>query len=764
MKETLLWYQKPALEWMEGLPIGNGRLAAMVTGDAVQDVLSLNHEWLWRGVHRDRDNKPVAGHLPVVRDLLRQGDFFHATALGNAFFGGLGGISQIPNRVDAYQPAGDLVLHLDQEPVFEYRELDLQTGVARTRRRLGDGTTEESCFLVHPDLNLLVAHWTGIRSGRLSFVRQTDPEAEITCTAESEPSGSAGQRASGAPSGSAGHAGRIHFSCRFRGGISYQVEIAAHSDGLIRAQGNELLVSEAGNLTVYVNIATSVRGVNQELADYPFPFNMSWTDILASQSRLFSDMMDRLTLELDLPANPAPTDQRILALKDGIPDPALLLLYFNYGRYLLIASSICGELPANLQGKWNDSLHPAWECDYHFDINLQMNYWLAEPANLSECAEALIRFIERFVPHARKAARDLYGCRGVFLPIQTDAWGRATPEAYGWAVWIGAAPWIAWHFWSHYQYTGDLDFLKNRAYPFFCEVAHFYEDYLVPDEAGILQVMPSQSPENRFAGTGSFPVSLGVSAAMDVQLAHNALDYAIRSAQILDTDPDAIARWQHMQAHLPAFAIGSDGRLLEWETEREEVEPGHRHLSHLYGLYPSDLFNPESRPEQYQAAVRSLEHRLAQGGGHTGWSRAWVACLSARAGDAAGVLEHLTALIKDFATISLLDLHPPRIFQIDGNLGAVAAVLESLAQFWNGRLHLLRALPATWPDGCLKGLKVPGGHTLTLRWQNGQLASIDGTLGYSGLLDLVTDDDTELSFTGQPGETFTHCFNQTGRI
>jgi alpha-L-fucosidase 2 len=732
------------------LPIGNGRLAAMITGDANQDVLSLNHEWLWRGVHRDRDNKPVARHLPAVRDLLREGDFFRATAMGNAFFGGQGGTSQLPNRVDAYQPAGDLVLQLGQQAVFEYRELDLETGVARARRRLGDGTAAESCFLVHPDLNLLAVRWTGINSGRLAFTRQEDPDAEITCRVEKDQTRQ--------------NIGRIEFSCRFRGGLSYRVAILLCSDGLIKTDHGQLLFEKTDCLTAYVNIATSVRGVDEELADYPFPLDMSWPEILDSHSRRFADMMGRLSLDLTLPANPKPTDERIQSLKIGMMDPALLLLYFNYGRYLLVASSICGELPANLQGKWNDSIHPPWECDYHFDINLQMNYWLAEPANLSECAEALIRFIERFVPHAQKAASDLYGCRGVFLPIQTDAWGRATPESYGWSVWIGAAPWIAWHFWSHYAYTGDLDFLRNRAYPFFREVARFYEDYLVPDEAGILQIMPSQSPENRFTGTGSFPVSLGISAAMDVQLAYDALSYAVRSAQLLDIDPDDARLWLDMQAHLPAFAIGQDGRLLEWETEREEVEPGHRHLSHLYGLYPSDLFNPESRPDQYQAAIRSLKHRLAQGGGHTGWSRAWVACLSARVGDASGVLEHLSALIKDFATVSLLDLHPPRIFQIDGNLGAVAAVLESLAQFWNGRLHLLRALPAAWPDGSLKGLKVPGGHTVSLTWQGGRLTRVEATIGFSGVLNLETEDGRSFSMTGRPGECLCHCFNEEGPI
>lgn len=385
---------------------------------------------------------------------------------------------------------------------------------------------------------------------------------------------------------------------------------------------------------------------------------------------------------------------------------------------------MCGELPANLQGKWNDLILPPWDCDYHFDINLEMNYWAAEQNDMGECAEALLKLCERFVPHAKKAAKDLYGCRGVWFPIQTDCWGRSTPESYGWAAWIGAAPWIAQHFWMHYRYSNDLDFLRERAYPFFKEVAEFYEDYLVLNEKGEYQLLPSQSPENRFAGTGEFPVSIGISSAMDVQLCFDALKYAIESSAILDVDEEQRNKWTEMKEHLPAFKIGADGRLLEWNREMEETEPGHRHFSHLYGLYPSDIFNPETRPEQYEAARKSLEFRLSQGGGHTGWSRAWTACLQARCGNAEGFYEHFSALVKEFATSSLLDLCGD-IFQIDGNLGAVAAVNEALFGCWNGKTRLLQALPREWyAYGTVKNVKLMGGHTLSFAWKDGKVTDV----------------------------------------
>ncbi|HHY83264.1 MAG TPA: alpha-L-fucosidase [Clostridiales bacterium] len=709
--ENKLWYNSIPKEWMEGLPIGNGRLAAMIWGNEDTDQISLNHEWLWRGENRTRDNEQVSDHLQEVRDCLKRGDFFRATSLANAYFGGLGGISGLPHRTDPYQPAGDLKFILKDCTRFCRRELDIVECTASVER-LTAASPVTSVFIAHPKYNLIICRWnssSGKFSGKFQYSRVYDAKANESC--HYSDSG-------------------ISYSCTFQNGISFKTVVTIKTDGIAKAETDGVSIENAASITAFINIAASVRGIQEELAMYPVP-DLEWDDLLASHKEAFARLLGRLSLNLSLPESTLPTDERIFQVRTGAEDPGLLLLYFNFGRYLLASSSICGELPANLQGKWNDRIDPPWECDYHLNINLQMNYWMAEAANMHECAEALIKYIERFVPHARKAAHDLYGCRGIWLPHSTDAWGRATPEGYGWAVWVGAAPWIAQHFWNHYEYSGNIDFLKNRAYPFFKEVALFFEDYLVEDETGIYQIMPSQSPENRFAGTGYWPVSIGISAAMDVQLVFDALGYAIKSAEILGVDAEAREKWKSIIEHLPPFKIGSDGRLLEWDIERHEAEPGHRHLSHLYGLFPSDIFNPIDRPAQYEAAIKSLQFRLSQGGGHTGWSRAWVACLFARIGQGDELWKHLYALLTDFATVSLLDLHPPRIFQIDGNLGAVEAILQALVQCWGGKVHLLRALPTAWPKGSIKGIKTKGGHTLDLSWSDGKLDKIDIVIGYS---------------------------------
>ena len=283
-------------------------------------------------------------------------------------------------------------------------------------------------------------------------------------------------------------------------------------------------------------------------------------------------------------------------------------------------------------------------------------------------------------------------------------------------------------------------------------MAEFYEDYLQKDENGVYQILPSQSPENSVAEVGCFPVLIGQSSAMDVQLCFDALTYAIRSAEILGVDGDKAARWKELRDNLPPFAIGSDGRLMEWNREYTEREPGHRHLSHLYGLYPSDLFTPDTRPAQYEAGIRSLRYRLSHGGGHTGWSRAWVSCLAARLGDREGFYEHYSALIKDFATVSLLDLHPPRIFQIDGNLGAVAAGIEAVVSYYDDTAHLLRGVPAQWASGHLNGVKIPGGHTVNVSWENGRLSSLSVVMGFEPEARLEWQGKT-FTAKGQPGET-----------
>ncbi len=701
-----LWYKAPASDWMDGLPIGNGRLAAMVLGTHKRERIALNHEWLWRGCNRSRDTQPCSHLLPEVRRLLLGGAYDEGTRAANEAFGGPGGIKG-GNRVDPYQPAGDLYIEFCHGPAYHYtRALDLDTAVATVSYEAGPKNTRTYMAHLVEDQILVRVELGGTPFDCVAWLdRNHTPDCELTFETGAD---------------------LITMDGSIRGGVDFRVQAGLwHKGGEATViEGRKLLLHAVTEVVFAIDIGVSANGkkAKEECKARKLGASVDWDALVTSHVAEHRRHFGSMSLDMQIEEPAAPTDERLRRLRAGEPDPHLALLYFHYGRYLLCASSALGTLPANLQGKWNEDMFPPWESDYHHDINLQMCYWIAEPAGMHRYAEALLQHIERFVPHARKAAMDLYGCRGVWFPIQTDAWGLATPESCGWAVWVGAAPWLAQHVWWHYEFAPDADFLRRRAYPFFKEVAAFFEDYLVADEKGVLQIVPSQSPENRFVGGGELPVSLGVSATMDVVLVREALRYAIRSAEILGVDPEKRRQWQAMADRLPPLRIGRHGQLQEWNEDFEEVEPSHRHVSHLIGLFPGDLLSRDKTPELWRAAEVSLQRRLAAGGGHTGWSRAWTACLFARLGRPAEAWDHLTHLLTDFATDTLLDLHPPRIFQIDGNLGGAAAVLEMLLQSEGGELHFLPALPAAWPSGRAAGLRARGGFTVGLEWAAGRLA------------------------------------------
>lgn len=706
-----LWYTKPAADWTEGLPIGNGRLAAMVMGTCQTERLSLNHEWLWEGKNRFRDCEEAAQYLPEVRRLLLSGDYENGTELANRAFGGPGGISDKPGRIDSYQTAGDLFVEFNHHPYHDYvRELDLDSAIARVRYGAvrGDGAYYQREYLAHLSERVILARFTCDQapfSCTIWLDRIHDPSCKLHRSANRN---------------------QLTMHGDIEHGFSFEVQariLKAENASIEVLEGNKIHIAGATEILLAVDIGTSAQGnVPAEEIALDTLNSDNWEQLVESHQTEHRRHYGGLNLSLPFEEPDIPTDKRMQNLRSGGEDPGLSLLYFNYGRYLLCASSATASLPATLQGRWCEELEPCWNSDIHQDVNVQMNYWCAEPGGLQNYADALLRHLERQVPHGKEAARMLYGCEGIWLPIQTDPYGRCTPEACGWAVWVGAAGWLSQHMWWHYEFGMDLDFLRDRCYPFLKECAAFYESYIIEDSQGCALIVPSQSPENRFVGSGErYPVSLGVNAAMDLELACDVLRHAIEAAEILGVDQDKQIEWSKLKDKLPALKIGSKGQLLEWNEEFQEVEPGHRHISHLYGLYPSDLITPQDTPRLFEAAMKSLELRLASFGGHTGWSRAWVACCYARAGQGAVALEHVEHLITDFATDTLLDLHPPRIFQIDGNLGAVAAIIEMLLQSYCERIHLLPALPASWPNGKISGLRARGGFGVDIGWENGKL-------------------------------------------
>lgn len=797
-----LWYTKPAGQWEEALPLGNGRMGAMISGEVRNEKIQLNEESMWYGGYVDRQNPDAHRFLPEIRELLSTGQIQKAQQLMGLTLTGC------PNSMHPYQTLGDIYLYMDgpETPKDYKRALDLNRALA-TVEYTGDGTVyHREMFISHPaDCMIIKLEARGRK--KINFTARLDRQKQFDGV------------------------GKVGKDCiqlwgnLGRGGGEFSMLLAAKTEGgRVRTLGESLIVENADIAYLYFRGDTTYQYSSEEKAEYvayiterpmePLPelwnewnyyeqqeyryqqalrmfllnkqleyvrkaMQTGYEQLKQEHMADYGSLFDRMELRLEAEdRNALPTDLRLEQVAEK-EDLQLVNLLFDYGRYLLIACSRKEGLPATLQGLWNKDFQPPWDSKYTININTEMNYWPAEPCNLSECHMPLFGLLKKVQKRGRKTAREMYGCRGFVAHHNTDMHGDTVPQD----LWIPATywpmggAWLSTHIWTHYQYTRDKRFLAEY-FSVLAEAALFFVDYLVEKE-GYLVTNPSVSPENSYRLPDGETGACCVGATMDYQILRDLFSFCIEAWKELEEaiDPDhkelkgvlwqglhqvpdmpapgeLVTQLRKMLDMLPPTRIDSTGRIMEWMEEYEEPEPGHRHISHLYGLYPSDQITVDGTPQLAQAAARTLEERLAHGGGHTGWSRAWIINHYAKLWQGDAAYENICRMLEQSTYPNLFDKHPP--FQIDGNFGVCSSIAQMLVQSTQERVVLLPALPEAWSSGSVRGLRVVGGAALDMEWKNGELVSFSMTaLGARDYLVKYREQDISLHLEAE--EKF--CFS-----